>query len=226
MAERGKLMRKLMLAATLTLGVALSMTAATASNAAQSFDLGGTACALGNISPTATGCRGWFEGKMNSGNGDAKAASAAALNDLLGVNTFTGPTLSWLQDLSGNVFGGNGTVDFTTALYGQTVVSFHVGGARGQANGVGYQGSAFYVFNAGNAVGGLNTFTFNLAGLSNARLYSTGSYVDPCANPNSPGCGGGNGGGNGVPEPATWALMIMGFGSAGAMLRRRRTLAA
>ncbi|MBW8812189.1 MAG: PEP-CTERM sorting domain-containing protein [Caulobacterales bacterium] len=29
-----------------------------------------------------------------------------------------------------------------------------------------------------------------------------------------------------VPEPATWALMIMGFGGAGAMLRRRRTIAA
>lgn len=28
-----------------------------------------------------------------------------------------------------------------------------------------------------------------------------------------------------VPEPATWALMIGGFGAAGAMLRRRRTLA-
>jgi hypothetical protein len=29
----------------------------------------------------------------------------------------------------------------------------------------------------------------------------------------------------GVPEPASWALMIVGFGSAGAMLRRRRSLA-
>ena len=28
-------------------------------------------------------------------------------------------------------------------------------------------------------------------------------------------------GGGVVPEPATWAMMIMGFGAAGAMLRRR-----
>ncbi|WP_293682310.1 PEPxxWA-CTERM sorting domain-containing protein [uncultured Phenylobacterium sp.] len=27
----------------------------------------------------------------------------------------------------------------------------------------------------------------------------------------------------GVPEPATWAMMIMGFGGVGAMIRRRRT---
>ena len=30
------------------------------------------------------------------------------------------------------------------------------------------------------------------------------------------------GGGAAIPEPSTWALMIMGFGGAGAMLRRRR----
>jgi hypothetical protein len=29
-----------------------------------------------------------------------------------------------------------------------------------------------------------------------------------------------------VPEPGTWALMILGFGGAGAMLRRQRRLAA
>ncbi|WP_296595179.1 PEPxxWA-CTERM sorting domain-containing protein [Phenylobacterium sp.] len=31
-----------------------------------------------------------------------------------------------------------------------------------------------------------------------------------------------NGGESPAPEPATWALMIVGFGSAGAMLRRTR----
>jgi hypothetical protein len=30
------------------------------------------------------------------------------------------------------------------------------------------------------------------------------------------------GGGNAVPEPATWAMMIMGFGGIGAVVRRRR----
>lgn len=34
------------------------------------------------------------------------------------------------------------------------------------------------------------------------------------------GCGGGNN--NTVPEPGTWALMILGFGGAGMMLRRRK----
>ena len=33
-------------------------------------------------------------------------------------------------------------------------------------------------------------------------------------------------GAGGVPEPATWALMISGFGLAGATLRRRRAVAA
>ncbi|MBI1196456.1 MAG: PEP-CTERM sorting domain-containing protein [Phenylobacterium sp.] len=29
-------------------------------------------------------------------------------------------------------------------------------------------------------------------------------------------------GGGGVPEPATWALLVLGFGAAGATMRRRR----
>jgi len=37
---------------------------------------------------------------------------------------------------------------------------------------------------------------------------------------------GGGGGGAAVPEPATWAMMIVGFGAAGAMMRRRRAVLA
>lgn len=37
---------------------------------------------------------------------------------------------------------------------------------------------------------------------------------------------GGSGGGNAIPEPGAWALMILGFGAAGTMLRRRRALLA
>jgi hypothetical protein len=29
-----------------------------------------------------------------------------------------------------------------------------------------------------------------------------------------------------VPEPATWAMMIIGFGAAGSMIRRRRAVVA
>jgi hypothetical protein len=41
-----------------------------------------------------------------------------------------------------------------------------------------------------------------------------------------PGGEGIGGAGAGIPEPATWTVLIVGFGGAGAMLRRRRAAAA
>jgi hypothetical protein len=186
-------------------GLAAAILVAFATPASATLTLGSTACALTDITPTAAACRGWYTNNLNSGNATDKADSATALNALLGVATFTGPTLSWLEDLTG--LSGN-SVNFGTALYGQTVVSFHVGGANGQASGIGYNGTAFYAFDAGNLVGGLDILGFNVAGLSNARLYSTGRYVQ-----------------NAVPEPATWAMIILGFGVVGSALRRRRSYA-
>lgn len=172
--------------------------------ASAALTLGSTACALTDISPTASACKGWYTGNLVSGS--TKTEQAGALNTLLGVSTFTGSTLTWLETLP-SLSGG--TINFATALYGKTVVGIHVGAARGASTGVGYQGTAFFEFDAGNLAGGLNTFSFNRAGLSNARLYSTGTFVS------SP-----------VPEPATWGMMIAGFGLVGASLRRRKTVRA
>jgi len=71
---------------------------------------------------------------------------------------------------------------------------------------------------ATNTFSGANSRIFkngNLAGISHVSFYGGECVGRDCG-----------GGGNEIPEPSTWALMILGFGSAGAMLRRRRTLVA
>jgi hypothetical protein len=240
--------------------------------------LGGTLCKLSDITVGgggASGCKGWYEGNLNGGSLEMNTDAAVALNALLNVQTYTAGGLSSFQ----NFTAIGPTVDFGTPLYGETIVSFHVGGAKGSKTvpAVGYESTAFYEFDAGDLVGGLASISFNLAGLSNAELWSTGSYQPPppcttncgpppCTEhcgpppciidcgppPCTENCGpppciencgpppctfecgpppctdlcGGGGHQPGVPEPATWALMILGFGGAGAMLRRRRALLA
>ncbi|THD70535.1 ice-binding family protein [Phenylobacterium sp.] len=75
----------------------------------------------------------------------------------------------------------------------------------------------------------LNTSATILCGraiaLTGAVTMDTNTISDNCA---SSGAGGGGAGGGGgpVPEPSAWALMIIGFGGMGAVLRRRRGMVA
>ena len=197
------------------------------SGPASPLQMGATLCTLGDIGPGASACGGFYLGNLNGGGPDMNVATAEALNTLLGVTTFTSTSFTVLADLGGGELPG-GWVDFAPKLYGQTLVSFHVGGANGASGGVGYNGTAFYLFDAGTD--GLDSFAFNRPGLSNARLFQTGSAPPPTSLPplcEGESCGqGGFGGLTPVPEPGTWALMILGFGAMGAMLRRRRALAA
>ena len=60
----------------------------------------------------------------------------------------------------------------------------------------------------GFATGG-NLINATIDGMSGGAAYVPGAGPGP--------------GGPGVPEPATWAMLIMGFGGVGAVMRRRRT---
>ena len=91
---------------------------------------------------------------------------------------------------------GATSIDFDGLLHGITYVGIHVGGKGGGQ-------TTFYKFDAGAA---LDAFTIQLASSSGAVLYSTES-VSP------------------APEPASWALMLGGFGAIGGAMRSRRKAA-
>ena len=93
-----------------------------------------------------------------------------------------------------------GVINFGTLLTGMTVFGMHAGGA-----GDGDQGTFFFRFDAGAGVDVITVTdrqNSNATGLSNAALFQTG-----------PGA---------VPEPSTWAMMLLGFGAMGVTMRRRR----
>lgn len=184
----------------LATAVASAGFASVPSSVSAAVTLGTTSCSLTDLSFAATACSGFYEGNLVSGNSTALSDSAAIINSLL-ATSYTGSTLPIAETLPG--LSGGSTINFSTPLYGQTVIAVHAGVARGQANSVGYQGTAFYVFDAGSLSGGTDTLRFNRPGLSNARLFSTSTPSVTTA----------------VPEPATWAMMLFGFGFVGGAIR-------
>lgn len=93
----------------------------------------------------------------------------------------------------------NDMLSFGETLYGITYIGVHFGDA---GTGLGDR-TVFYEFNFGTQ--GNTGITLNTSGFSNAVLYFTGGSV---------------------PEPATWAMMLLGFLGMGVALRRRRTAVA
>lgn len=159
-----------------------------------------------------TSCAGYYDGNLfnNSNNTDIQDGLDALGPPSVPFTTFAAiPDANKLSSLNGAT-----TIDFGQTLYGDTVVGVHFGAGQGSP-GYGYgppngggkptnlDTSVFYRFNAGTT--GISSFTLNYKASSNAVLFMTG-------------------GGPAVPEPATWALMVGGFGLLGISMRRRRTI--
>jgi hypothetical protein len=89
------------------------------------------------------------------------------------------------------------TLNFGTVLFGPTIIGIHFGAGQG---GPGVNGTAFFYFDFTSPTQWITT---TLGATSDAVLYETG--VAPS-----------------VPEPATWAMMLLGFLGVGFAIRRRR----
>jgi hypothetical protein len=159
-------------------------------------------CSLTDVAG-ATACAGMYAKNGIAGTGNAAANQQDAFTRLGLSGT---PTIIDSFDAASN--DTSGVIDFGQALFGVTVISIHWGAGNGSNSPYKLSGgtSGVYVFDFLTPTSSVTT-QFG-ATLSNARLFSTETFT------------------GGVPEPATWALMILGFGGAGAALRRRRAVAA
>jgi hypothetical protein len=141
-------------------------------------------------------CAGGYEKNVLNNSTDGVDTQKAALQ-ALGFDT-SGFDFNSYFKIDG-LNGADVTSPPAPLMKGITIFGIHFGNSSVLGNA-----TAFYKFDAG---AGTTTIPFATKGSSGFVLYQTGD------------------GGDVVPEPATWAMMIAGFGLVGSAMRRRRTVA-
>lgn len=151
-------------------------------------------CSTGPLAPPADFCAGYYD-KNQFSNANV-GTQQGAIDLLLGAGNYT---VDWNALVgAGLVVSGSNLTALNNLLAGasgQVLLGLHWGNVPGSDAG---NVSAFYLWD--NATAGSIHLT-STQGYSNAVLYrSTGA----------------------VPEPATWAMMLLGFGGIGIAMRHRR----
>jgi hypothetical protein len=160
------------------------------------------AASLSLPTPDAIACSGYWDKNVFDNNSSDTATQQTAVAALGG--SFDG-------DWDALVTAGNSItsldgplsnrMDFGQTLFGLTIVGAHFGNIAGNAGNV----SIFWLFDFGTT--GATYITLDdTGGFSNGALYQTGDAPPPPA----------------LPEPSTWAMMLLGFGAAGVAVRRSR----
>jgi len=205
---------KALYTSTLVAGVALCALSAPAT-AAVPVTCGSSSAVFTSLTPVADpSCAGYYangiEGNQGTifSNSDSDVALQQAALAFLG---YAGPAIDFdMLYASGSTYlqdalGVGDTLSFTGhELYGTVFIGIHWG--KGQSE---YKGgpSAIYKLNITDPLSSIAITTpAGFGGFSSATLYYTDTPV--------------------VPEPASWALLIAGFGAVGFAMRRRRTAVA
>jgi hypothetical protein len=165
----------------------------------QTLDAPVAPCDLGLTTPDASDCAGYYSGNLINGSPTDLQNQADAIAMLDGDFEFD--TSTWADVEATKVLtltGPDGNqIDFGTTLFGETIIGAHFGNVSGDAGNV----SVFWLFDFGTEGASFITLD-DVEGFSNAVLYTTGTPA--------------------VPEPGTWAMMLLGFGAAGYAMRRNR----
>jgi hypothetical protein len=196
-------MRKLALLAAATFAVA-GLSSVASATAPVPVNLNNCTGSLTLPTPDAIQCNGYYSGNILDNSSNDTAAQMAAVAALGGSFDGDFDALS----LSGNVItslSNTNQLDFGQTLFGQVIIGAHFGNitdpfANPNNNGQTGNVSVFWLFNFTTPTQFVTLD--NVQGFSNAALYQTG---DPR-----------------LPEPSTWAMMLLGFGAMGIAIRRSR----
>ncbi|MXO60365.1 PEPxxWA-CTERM sorting domain-containing protein [Altererythrobacter salegens] len=147
--------------------------------------------------PDAIACAGYYSGNLLNGSPTDIANQQAAIATLPGGFTFDGNWSALDPAFKITSLSNVNQLNFGKMLFGPTIIGAHFGNVYGPAGNV----SVFWLFDLGKT-GASYVSLDHTQGFSNAVLYTTG-----------PGA---------VPEPSTWALLLVGFGAVGGLMRMRR----
>lgn len=154
----------------------------------------------GIFSPAATDCVGYYSGNVL----DNKSADVTTQTNALAALGFTFTDFNNYPKIG--LTPSITDINFGTPLSGIVVIGVHWGNVPDSTFNPGNNGNVgnvtgFFEFNLGSTPVSSIALT-NSQGISGAVLYEDGTPF--------------------LPEPATWAMMILGFGAAGIAMRRSR----
>ena len=164
-------------------------------------NIGGCVDTLTN--PNASACAGYYTGNILNGSSTDILNQQNAIASLPGTFTWDGNWTAMDNSTSPDLVitalsGANSNqLNFGETLFGQVIIGAHYGNVPGDQGNV----SVFWLFNLTTPTNFI-TLT-DTQGWSNAALYTTDPHPS-------------------VPEPSTWAMMLLGFGAAGVAMRRSR----
>ncbi|WP_114227855.1 MULTISPECIES: PEPxxWA-CTERM sorting domain-containing protein [Sphingomonas] len=187
------------------IGAVFAIAAFAATPASATVEVGSNVgCSTAPVAPPADKCAGYFTGNTFNNSGASVAQQQSAIDSLIGAGNYTVNYNALVS--AGNVFStstdANAFAHLQTALAslsGNVILGIHWGNVPESGN-IPY----------GNVSG---VYLWNSATLGTLNLTSSSGFSDAVIYRATPA----------VPEPATWALMLMGFGGMGVAMRRRRS---